>query len=96
MGYTRLSQHKPFVRAKETIIKSSTHIRPCTRSLSQQKSSLKKYSLIPTQEKQGKVSSLLESGLYEILHKDLTSQIDQKIWKLLTTHKPVLPAALKH
>jgi hypothetical protein len=43
-----------------------------------------------------KISSLIESGVYEILHKDPTSQIERKIWKLLTKHKPVLPAALKH
>jgi hypothetical protein len=43
-----------------------------------------------------KISSLLESGVYEILHRDPTSQIERKIWKLLTKHKTALPTALKH
>jgi hypothetical protein len=43
-----------------------------------------------------KIASVLESGVYKILHKDPTSQIDRKIWKLLTKHKTVLPAALKY
>jgi hypothetical protein len=43
-----------------------------------------------------KISSLLESGVYEILRKDPTSQIERKIRKLLTKHKIVVPAALKH
>jgi hypothetical protein len=38
----------------------------------------------------------LESGGCEILRKDPTSQIERKIRKLLTKHKTVLPAALKH
>jgi hypothetical protein len=42
-----------------------------------------------------KITSLLESGVYEILCKDPTSQIERKIWKLLTKHKTVIPAALK-
>jgi hypothetical protein len=43
-----------------------------------------------------KISSLLESGAYEILHKDPTSQIERKIRKLLTKNKTAIPAALKH
>jgi hypothetical protein len=43
-----------------------------------------------------KLSSLLESGVYEILHKDPMSQIERQTWKLLIKHKPVLPIALKH
>jgi hypothetical protein len=42
-----------------------------------------------------KISSLLESGVYEILPKDPTSQIERKIRQLLTKHKTVLPVALK-
>jgi hypothetical protein len=42
-----------------------------------------------------KISSLLESGVYEILPKDPTSQIESKIHQLLTKHKTVLPVALK-
>jgi hypothetical protein len=41
-----------------------------------------------------KISCLLESGVYEIQHKDPTFQIERKIWKLLTKHKTVLPAVL--
>jgi vacuolar-type H+-ATPase subunit C/Vma6 len=37
-----------------------------------------------------KISSLLESGVYEILRKDLMSQIERKIQKLLSKHKTVL------
>jgi hypothetical protein len=40
-----------------------------------------------------KISSLLESGVYEILLKNPTSQIERKVRKLLTKHKTVLPAA---
>jgi hypothetical protein len=43
-----------------------------------------------------KISSLLESGAYEILHKDPTSQIERTIRKLLTKHKTAIPATLKH
>jgi hypothetical protein len=43
-----------------------------------------------------KVSSLVESRVYYILHKDPSFQIERKIQKLLTIHKSVLPAALKH
>jgi hypothetical protein len=43
-----------------------------------------------------KISSLLESGVYEILHEDATSQIERKICRLHTKHITVLPAALKH
>jgi hypothetical protein len=43
-----------------------------------------------------KISSLQESGVYEILCKDPTSQTERKIWKLLTKHKTVLPNTLKH
>jgi hypothetical protein len=42
-----------------------------------------------------KISSLLESGVYEILPKDPTSQIERKIRQLLTKHKTVLPIAVK-
>jgi hypothetical protein len=42
-----------------------------------------------------KMFSLLKSGVYEILHKDPISQIEQKIRKLLTNDKTVLPVALK-
>jgi hypothetical protein len=34
-----------------------------------------------------KVASLLESGVYEIVHNDPTSQIERKIQKLLTRYK---------
>jgi hypothetical protein len=43
-----------------------------------------------------KISSVLESGVYEIIRKDPMSQIERKIRKLLTKHKTVLPLALKH
>jgi hypothetical protein len=43
-----------------------------------------------------KISSLLESEVYEILCKDPMSQIGRKIWKLHTKHKTVLATALKH
>jgi hypothetical protein len=43
-----------------------------------------------------KISSLLESEVYEILLKDPTFQIQRKMWKLLTKHKTVLPSALKN
>jgi hypothetical protein len=42
-----------------------------------------------------KITSLLQSGVYEPLSKDPTSQIEMKVWKLLTKHKTVLPSALK-
>jgi hypothetical protein len=42
-----------------------------------------------------KISSLLDSGVYEILRKDPTAQIERKIRTLLTKHKSVLPMALK-
>jgi hypothetical protein len=42
-----------------------------------------------------KISSLLESGVYEFLPKDPTSQIERKIRQLITKHKTVLPVALK-
>jgi hypothetical protein len=42
------------------------------------------------------ISSLLESGVYGILHNDFTSQIEWKIRKLLTKHITVVPAALKY
>jgi hypothetical protein len=38
-----------------------------------------------------KTSSLLESGVYEILRKDPTSKIERKIWKLLTKHELSFP-----
>jgi hypothetical protein len=43
-----------------------------------------------------KISSLLESGVYEILHKNPTFQTERKVWKLLTKHKTDLPTILKH
>jgi hypothetical protein len=43
-----------------------------------------------------KMSILLESGVYEILQKDPMSQIERKVWELLTKHKIVLPTALEH
>jgi hypothetical protein len=43
-----------------------------------------------------KISSLLESGVYDLLRKDTTSQIERKVRKLLAKHKTVLPSALKH
>jgi hypothetical protein len=43
-----------------------------------------------------KVSSLLESWVYELLCKDPKFQTERKIRKLLTKHKTVLPLALKH
>jgi hypothetical protein len=42
-----------------------------------------------------KISSPLESGVYEILWKDPTSQIERKMQNLLTEHKTV-STALKH
>jgi hypothetical protein len=42
-----------------------------------------------------RTSSLLESGVYEILCKDPTTQTERKKRKLLTKHKTILPAALK-
>jgi hypothetical protein len=36
-----------------------------------------------------KISSLLESGAYEILRKDPASQIERKIWKLIFKHKTI-------
>jgi hypothetical protein len=41
------------------------------------------------------ISNLLESGVYNILSKDSTSQTKKKIWKLLTIYKTFLPVALK-
>jgi hypothetical protein len=41
------------------------------------------------------ISSLLETGSYEILHNDPTSQIERKIWELLTKYKTFFPAASK-
>jgi hypothetical protein len=43
-----------------------------------------------------KMSRLLESGVYEIIRKGSTSQIERKLRKLLTKHKTVHPAALKN
>jgi hypothetical protein len=42
-----------------------------------------------------KITSLLESKVYEILHRDPTSQIEKKVQKLLIKHKTVLHAAFK-
>jgi hypothetical protein len=41
-----------------------------------------------------KISSLLESGLYEILRKDPTFKTERNIRKLLTKQKTFVPAAL--
>jgi hypothetical protein len=42
-----------------------------------------------------KISSLLESEVCEILRKEPKSQIDRKLWKVLTKHKTVLPVVMK-
>jgi hypothetical protein len=43
-----------------------------------------------------KISSLRDPGLYDALSKDLASQIERNIRRLLTKHKLILPSALKH
>jgi hypothetical protein len=42
-----------------------------------------------------KIFSLLESGVYEPLKKDPTSQIERKIQRLLSKHKSILSTDLK-
>jgi hypothetical protein len=42
MGYTSQAQHKPYARAKKILILNSARMRPCTRELARQKSSLER------------------------------------------------------
>jgi hypothetical protein len=43
-----------------------------------------------------KLNTLLESGVYEHLPKDLTATVERRIQKLLLKHKSTLPIGLKH
>jgi hypothetical protein len=46
-------------------------------------------------EYRNKLNHLLDSGVYEPLSKDPTKTVE-KIQKILSKHKAVLPAGLKH
>jgi hypothetical protein len=54
------------------------------------------YKVVLNESTYKKVFCLLESGVYKILRKDLKSQIEMNIRKLLTNHKTALPSALNY
>jgi hypothetical protein len=42
-----------------------------------------------------KITTLLESGVYEPLPKDPTAKVERKVQKILANHKTVLPTKVK-